>query len=205
MSLFLGTLGDRVPVSSEPAPARTTTVRRNEAAKRKLEVQPTEAECPNLPDADPRFPDVNDQSSWIGADDIEVREHPTMGLGVWATAPIEKGKIITEYAGEHRLLSDPNYRRNVWPKTHVIKVPTTSWAIDAYPERAALLENPGGANTRRVGGVVNSSRTEAVGPADNDTHANAERLWVRDGCRLFLVAAQNIEAGEQVLYWYGLF
>jgi len=129
---------------------------------------------------------------WIKPDDVEIRglaEQPEQ-LGVFAVHPLGAGKIICEYVGERKTVN------NLQVKTHAIRVPgTPDTVIDGIAQR-------GTSDTRAAGALINSTYDPAS-RSKNRHLANVKPEWTGPPeCRCFMVSTRDIEAGEQVLWFY---
>jgi len=107
---------------------------------------------------------------------IEVRKSSIHGTGVYATHPIKKGERIVEYVGQKIPTAEGTRREKLTPGHTFIFILNDEWDIDG---------NVGGNDSKFI---------------NHSCNPNAEIEYDND--RIWIVAAKDIAAGEELTYDY---
>jgi uncharacterized protein len=105
------------------------------------------------------------------------------GKGLFTRKPIEKGSKIVEYTGKITTWKEVNDRNGLNGYIYYVN---RKHVIDAWARKSALARY---ANDAR--GMI-----KTTGIRNNSTYET-------EGLRVFIVAAQNISAGSEILVAYG--
>jgi uncharacterized protein len=110
---------------------------------------------------------------------------PGAGLGLFTDEPFKKGDTVIEYLGEIITWAEALKRDEKGEGGYVFYV-TSKHCIDAYPQADSL------------GKYANDARgfSRVEGMKNNAEYETRKK-------KAFIVATRNIEAGEEILVWYG--
>lgn len=147
------------------------------------------------------------------------------GRGLFVTAAMPAGAVITEYAGSDAAIV-PHKRRD--PVSHMLRVPGEARVIDGWAAAQVLTFEPESAQWRPppawqcgLGALANAAARRADAnavlvwaPDDRAAAAAAagaaapvmqripRDVWAVLPRAAFLVARRSLVAGEEVLWWY---
>ncbi|KAG6446849.1 histone-lysine N-methyltransferase PR-Set7 isoform X2 [Manduca sexta] len=121
-------------------------------------------------------------------DGLQVAYFDGKGRGVIATRPFGRGQFVVEYAGELVGVAEAREREHAYAQD-----PTAGCYMYYFRHGDQQYCIDATAETGRLGRLVNHSR---------NGNLVTKAVWV-DGPRLVLVAAHDIEAGDELTYDYG--
>ena len=123
-------------------------------------------------------------------DGLEVREMNEKGRGVFSCKYFKKGDFVCEYAGEMVSYQIAKKREELYSQDtsigcymYFFEYKTKIWCIDATEE------------TERLGRLLNHSKTEG--------NCRTQLFEIDSKPHLILIAARDINPGEEMLYDYG--
>lgn len=122
--------------------------------------------------------------------EVKLSLIPNAGNGLFATVPFAKGALITEYDGYYvsKDAAKELAERNPEAASHFRGVPTGD-VIAGFklPKEADGWGGASFANDRR----------------DSSNNSKLEDIWQGPVCRVFLVATEDIAAGDEICTSYG--
>ncbi|RNA14328.1 N-lysine methyltransferase SETD8-like isoform X1 [Brachionus plicatilis] len=123
-------------------------------------------------------------------DGLEIRHMNEKGRGIFACKYFKKGDFVCEYAGEMISYQVAKKREELYAQDlsigcymYFFEYKAKIWCIDATSE------------TQRLGRLLNHSKTEG--------NCRTQLFEIGSKPHLILVAARDIEPGEEMLYDYG--
>lgn len=123
-------------------------------------------------------------------DGLEVRQMPDKGRGIFACKYFNKGDFVCEYAGEIISYQMAKKREEMYAQD-----PTIGCYMYFFEYKTKLYCIDATAETGRLGRLLNHSKT--------DGNCRTQLFEINSKPHLILVAARDINAGEEMLYDYG--